>query len=78
MPRFCRAVLLLLRMYQTPTPTPNPDYLPQLKEALTQMYAHVSQLGAGPVAAGGGDTEDGEKDDDTSYVSDSFALMSFK
>lgn len=42
------------------------------------MYAHVSQLGAGPVAAGGGDTEDGEKDDDTAYVSDSFALMSLK
>ena len=44
---------------------------------LSQMYAHVAQLGAGPVAASGGD-EDGEKDDDTAYVSDKFSLLGVK
>lgn len=49
----------------------------KMKEVLTQMYVHVAQLGAGPVTVGGGDDDDGENDD-TSYVSDSFALMSIK
>lgn len=52
--------------------------LAQVKDVLSKMYAHVAQLGAGPVAAGGGD-EDGEKDeDDTAYVSDKFLLLGIK
>eukprot|EP00904_Undaria_pinnatifida_P007842 jgi/Undpi1/4188/HiC_scaffold_16.g07555.m1 len=49
----------------------------KVKDVLSQMYAHVAQLGAGPVAASGGD-EDGEKDDDTAYVSDKFSLLGVK
>lgn len=40
------------------------------------MYAHVSQLSSGPVAAGGGDDDDDKDDDDTAYVSDSFSIVS--
>lgn len=47
-----------------------------MKDSLSQLYAHVAQLGAGPVAAGGGD-DDGEKEE-TAYVSDTFSLVSIK
>ncbi len=51
----------------------------QVKDALSSLYAHVSQLSSGPMAAGGGGDEDGDKDDDeTAYVSDKFSIVSAK
>lgn len=48
----------------------------QVKDTLSSLYAHVSQLNSGPITAGGGD-DDGDKDDeDTAYVSDNFSIVS--
>lgn len=50
-----------------------------MKDTLSSLYAHVSQLNSGPMAAGGGGDEDGDKDDDeTAYVSDKFSVVSAK
>lgn len=49
-----------------------------MNETLSSLYAHVSQLSSGPIAAGGGD-EDGDKDEEeTAYVSDKFSIVSAK
>ncbi|CAM9625700.1 unnamed protein product [Scytosiphon promiscuus] len=50
----------------------------KVKEALSSLFANVSQLSSGPITVSGGD-EDGDKDDDdTAYVSDSFSIVSAK
>lgn len=48
----------------------------QMKDVLSQMYAHVTQMVAGPVVPGGGDDDD--DNGDTAFVSDSFSVMSIK
>ncbi|CAM9746359.1 unnamed protein product [Pylaiella littoralis] len=44
------------------------------KEALSSLYAHVSQLNSGPISAGGGDGDGDKEEDDTAYVSDKFSI----
>ena len=46
----------------------------QVKDTLSSMYAHVSQLSSGPITAGGGDDDD-KDDEDTAYVSDNFSIV---
>ncbi|CAB1109257.1 unnamed protein product [Ectocarpus sp. CCAP 1310/34] len=50
----------------------------KVKDALSSLYSHVSQLSSGPITAGGGE-DDGDKDDeDTPYVSDKFSIVATK
>lgn len=46
----------------------------QVKDTLSSMYAHVSQLSSGPITAGGGGDDDDKDDEDTAYVSDNFSI----
>lgn len=51
---------------------------PQVKDALSALYSHVSQLSSGPITAGGGEDDGDKDDDDTAYVSDKFSIVASK